>query len=208
MDEARGRTALVVVDMQPDFMPGGALPVAGGDALVPAVNRFVAEGGHALVVATQDWHPADHVSFASQHPGRAPFDSIALYGREQTLWPDHCVQGSAGAALHAGLDVRPFAAVFRKGASREVDSYSAFRNNWDPRGERPPTGLAGYLRERGCAAVEIVGLARDYCVLWSAEDSADAGFATTVVWDLTRPVDPASDERVRAALSARGVLVR
>ena len=199
------RRALVVVDMQPDFMPGGALPVDGGDALVEPVNRLLATGGFALAVATQDWHPADHVSFASQHAGRAPFETLELYGREQTLWPDHGVQGTRGAALQPALDQRPFAAVFRKGTSHDVDSYSAFRNNWDRHGERPKTGLAGYLRERDVHHVVLVGLARDYCVLWSAEDAADAGFETTVLWELTRPVDPASDGRVRAALAARGV---
>jgi nicotinamidase/pyrazinamidase len=202
-----GVAALLVVDVQPDFLPGGALAVAGGDAILAPLARLLALGRFPLVVATQDWHPPGHVSFASSHPGRAPFATVELYGRPQVLWPDHCVQGTPGAALHAGLPTAPLAAVVRKGMDPVVDSYSAFRNNWDARGERPATGLAGYLRERGVDELWLVGLARDYCVLWSAEDAADAGFRVRVLWDLTRPVDATADGRVRAALAARGVAV-
>jgi len=200
----RGR-ALLLVDIQPDFLPGGALPVADGDAILKPVRDLLASGRYDLVVATQDWHPPGHVSFASSHPGRKPFDQVELYGRPQILWPDHCVQGTPGAALHEMLPTEPLAAIVRKGADPAVDSYSAFRNNWDVDGERRPTGLGGYLRERDVEEVWLAGLARDFCVVWSAEDAADAGFTTRVLWNLTRPVDPGSDDRVRAALEERGV---
>jgi nicotinamidase/pyrazinamidase len=199
------RAALVVVDLQPDFLPGGALAVAGGDEVVEPAVRLLGERRFDLAVATQDWHPPGHVSFASSHPGRRPFEEVELYGRPQVLWPDHCVQDSPGAALDARLPTAPLAAILRKGADPAVDSYSAFRNNWNAAGNRPPTGLAGYLRERGVTEVWLAGLARDYCVLWSAEDAADAGFSVRVLWHLTRPVDPGSDDRVRARLAARGV---
>ncbi len=200
-------TALLVVDLQLDFLPGGALGVADGDAILEPVSDLIASARFPLVIATQDWHPRGHVSFASSHPGRSPFDEVDLHGRPQTLWPDHCVQGTPGAGLHPSLPVEPLAAIVRKGMDPAVDSYSTFRNNWDARGERPPTGLAGYLRERSVEEVWLVGLARDFCVLWSAEDAADAGFRVRVLWDLTRPVDPTSDERVARALAARGVEV-
>jgi nicotinamidase/pyrazinamidase len=204
---ARARTALLVVDIQHDFLPGGALAVAGGDAILVPIRRLLETESFGCVIATQDWHAKGHISFASSHAGRKPFETITLYGREQVLWPDHCVAGSAGAALHPSLPLDQVDAIIRKGTDPKVDSYSAFRNNWDERGNRPPTGLAGYLRERGITDVQICGLARDFCVLWSSEDAAEAGFATTVLWDLTRPVDPASDAAVRAALEKKGVRI-
>ncbi len=203
----RGRTALVVVDVQPDFMPGGPLGVTGADELVAPVSALLRSARFAHVVATQDWHPADHVSFASQHPGRQPFETVSLYGREQTLWPDHCIQGSAGAALHPGVDWDRVALILRKGGNRAVDSYSGFRHNWNAAGVRPPTGLAGALRELGVDSVVIVGIARDVCVKWTAEDAVAAGFSTTVIWDLTRPVDAGTDDAVRAGLEAAGVTI-
>lgn len=204
---AAERTALILVDIQPDFLPGGALPVPDGDAILEPVRRLLDSPCWPLRVATQDWHPPRHASFASSHPGRQPLDRIELHGHPQTLWPDHCVQGTDGAALHPDLDWRSIAAIIRKGADPRVDSYSGFRNNWGPDGTRPPTGLAGYLRERRVEAVVICGLARDFCVRWTAEDAAEAGFETTVLWDLTRPVDPASDAAVREALQHAGVRV-
>lgn len=201
------RSALILVDIQPDFMPGGALPVRGGDEILGGVRRLMEEAGFALQVATQDWHPPGHVSFASRHPGRAPMDVIELYGHDQTLWPDHCVQGTAGSELHPGLPWTHVEAVIRKGTDPVTDSYSGFRNNWNPDGKRPPTGLAGYLEERGIETVYVCGLARDVCVRWTAEDAADAGFDTRVLWDLTRSVDPSADEELRAALEDRGVRV-
>jgi nicotinamidase/pyrazinamidase len=202
------RTALIVVDMQPDFMPGGALPVAEGDTLVEPVRDLLLSGRFDVAVATQDWHPPHHVSFASRHGGKRPFDVIDLYGHEQVLWPDHCVQGTGGAALHAGVPGDWLDAIVRKGNDPAVDSYSGFRNNWNRWGDRPPTGLGGYLRERGITHVLVCGLARDYCVKWTAEDAAEAGFRTQVLWDLTRPVDPASDGRVRQDLEGKGVEVQ
>jgi len=206
--EDLARSALIVVDVQPDFLPGGALAVAEGDAILEPLRTLLLEASFGVVVATQDWHPRGHVSFASSHPGRAPFDQITLHGHPQTLWPDHCVQGTPGAALREGLPWERAAAVIRKGTQAEVDSYSGFRNNWDARGGRPPTGLAGYLREREIDAVLVCGLARDFCVKWTAEDAAAAGFRTTVLWELTRPVVPASDRAVRDDLGRAGVAVR
>lgn len=200
-------SALILVDLQPDFMPGGALPVAEGDVVVAPIRRLMERDLFDLYVATQDWHPAGHVSFASRHAGRKPFDVIQLHGHEQVLWPDHCVQGTPGAALHEGIAWNMVSAIIRKGTDAEVDSYSGFRNNWDPRGERPPTGLAGYLRERGVREIALCGLARDFCVKWSAEDAAADGFDTTFLWDLTRAVNPESDIRVRRELEAAGVTI-
>jgi nicotinamidase/pyrazinamidase len=199
--------ALIVVDLQVDFLPGGALAVAGGDEILDPIARLVDSGRHAVVIATQDWHPPGHASFASSHPGRQPFVEIELHGRPQVLWPDHCVQGSGGAELHPSLPRPPLTAIVRKGTDPQVDSYSAFRNNWDAQGTRRPTGLAGMLRELAVDAVDLVGLARDVCVRWSAEDAAAAGFETTVLWELTRPVDPGSDAAVRTAMIERGVRV-
>lgn len=198
-------TALLVVDMQPDFMPGGALAVNEGDTIVTPIARLMTDSGFGLVVATQDWHPPNHVSFASQHTGREPLDVIELHGHDQVLWPDHCVQGTAGAVLHPDLPWNGVSAIIRKGTDPACDSYSGFRNNWNPDGERPPTGLAGYLRDRGVAEVVVCGLARDYCVKWTAEDAAEAGFGVRVLWDLSRAVDPSADEQVRDDLRAAGV---
>ncbi len=201
------RACLLVVDLQPDFLPGGALPVGDGDAVLDGIRALLAGGRFGISVATQDWHPPGHLSFASSHQGKHPMDVIELHGHEQVLWPDHCVQGTKGAELLEGMPWDRVSLILRKGTDPRVDSYSAFRNNWDPDGRRPPTGLAGYLRECGIEEVWLCGLARDYCVKWSAEDAAAEGFRTRVLWNLTRPVDPASDERTRADLEARGVTV-
>jgi nicotinamidase/pyrazinamidase len=201
------RTALLLVDIQPDFLPGGALAVENGDAILEPIRALMERDSFGLYVATQDWHPPDHVSFASRHAGYAPLDVVEVHGHEQTLWPDHCVQGTSGAELHGAIPWERVSAIIRKGTDERTDSYSGFRNNWDPAGERPPTGLAGYLRERGIDTVVLCGLARDFCVKWSAEDAAAAGFRAVVLWDLTRPVDPASDERVRRDLETAGVEV-
>ena len=203
----RDRAALVVVDVQPDFLPGGALAVPEGDAILGPLRALMDGLPFALAVATQDWHPRGHVSFASAHSGRRPLDTVQVHGHPQTLWPDHCVQGTPGAELHESLAGARLSAVIRKGAQQDVDSYSGFRNNWDAAGQRPPTGLAGYLRERGVDEVFVCGLARDFCVKWTAEDAAAAGFRTTVLWDLTRPVIPASDEEVERDLKRAGVRV-
>ncbi|HLF11845.1 MAG TPA: bifunctional nicotinamidase/pyrazinamidase [Gammaproteobacteria bacterium] len=203
----RELAVLLLVDIQVDFVPGGALAVAGGDAIVAPIRALLASGIFAHVVATQDWHPPDHVSFASRHTGRQPLERISLYGREQVLWPDHCVAGTPGALLHAGLPSERIQAIIRKGMDRTVDSYSGFRNNWNEHNRRPPTGLRGYLEECGLIDVYVCGLARDYCVKWTAEDAADLGFKTSVIWDLTRAVDASNDGPVRAALLDKGVRI-
>ena len=203
-----GGRALLVVDIQPDFLPGGALGVAEGDQILEPIRELLARDEFDLYVATQDWHPPGHISFASSHPATKPFDVIELYDHDQVLWPDHCVQGTPGAALSTEIPWDQISAVIRKGAERDVDSYSGFRNNWSKDGTRPATGLAGYLRERGVTEVTICGLARDYCVKWSAEDAIAAGFTTTVLWELTRPVDPRSNDDVMEVLRRVGVTVR
>jgi nicotinamidase/pyrazinamidase len=201
------RAALIVVDLQPDFMPGGPLACHEGDALVPGINALLQARLFSHVVATQDWHPARHISFASAHAGAAPFEQIDLYGEPQMLWPDHCVQGSLGAALHDDVDWSSLNAIIRKGSHPGVDSYSGFRENHGPHGERPSTGLAGWLRERGVTEVYVCGLARDVCVLWTAQDAVDLGFRTHLLWDLSRPVTPTSDATTRDTLMAKGITI-
>src|SRR3974390_3364251 len=177
------RDVLLIIDVQNDFCPGGALAVPEGNEIVPAVNRLAAKFAH--VILTQDWHPRGHSSFASSHPGKQPFDSIpASYG-QQILWPDHCVQGTQGAAFHPGLDVPRAELVLRKGYRNAIDSYSAFREN----DRRTPTGLASYLKERGFERITLCGLATDFCVFYSARDAVEAGFATTVMLDACRGID-------------------
>ncbi|MGH8278993.1 MAG: bifunctional nicotinamidase/pyrazinamidase [Gammaproteobacteria bacterium] len=207
MQKAPASTALIVVDLQPDFMPGGALPCPEGDAIVPSIAALVASRRYATVIATQDWHPHGHASFASQHPAKKPFEQITLYGHPQVLWPDHCVQGSAGAELHPGVNWNAADLILRKGTRADVDSYSGFRENHGPDGTRPSTGLAGWLRERGITEVHVCGLARDYCVLWTAEDAASAGFKVTFLWDLTRPVSADNDGTVHQTLESIGASI-
>ena len=197
--------ALILVDLQPDFMPGGALPVEGGDEILAPIRRVMASRRFPLQVATQDWHPAGHVSFASRHAGKSPMEIIQLYGHDQVLWPDHCIQGTRGAELHPDLPWEHASVVIRKGEDPESDSYSGFRNNWNPAGERRRTGLAGYLRERDVTTIVLCGLARDVCVKWTAEDAANDAFHTYLIWDLTRGVDPSADDTVRADLERAGV---
>lgn len=189
--------ALLVVDVQNDFCPGGALPVPDGDAVVPVVNRLARHFDRVLL--TQDWHPAGHLSFASSHAGRKPYETIELpYGR-QILWPDHCVQGSAGAQFHPEIGVDHAELIIRKGFRREIDSYSAFVEN----DKSTPTGLGGYLDERGVTHLYLAGLATDFCVLWSVEDARRRNLEVTVVQDATRGIDIEGSvdrawERIRA----------
>ncbi len=175
--------ALIVVDLQIDFCPGGALAVAGGDDIVPLVNEMVQ--AHEHVVLTQDWHPAHHSSFASSHPGRAPFEVIEMPYGTQTLWPDHCIQGSGGAAFHPNFNRARAELIIRKGFRAAIDSYSAFYEN----DHATPTGLAGYLRERGISSLTMAGLATDFCVAFSALDAVKEGFDTTVRLDACRGID-------------------
>jgi nicotinamidase/pyrazinamidase len=174
---------LLVIDVQNDFCPGGALAVPDGDAVVPVINRLARDFAH--VVLTQDWHPVGHSSFASAHPGQVALTTIEMPYGPQILWPDHCVQGTEGAAFHSGLDLPRAELVLRKGYHPGIDSYSAFREN----DRRTATGLAAYLRERGFERVTLCGLATDFCVLYSALDAAAAGFATTLVLDACRGID-------------------
>jgi nicotinamidase/pyrazinamidase len=203
----KDRAALLVVDIQPDFFPGGALAVPRAKEILPPLRKLMNSRRFDLIVATQDWHPRDHVSFASNHAGRRPMETIDLYGHEQTLWPDHCVQGTAGAELHRGLPWEKATAIVRKATDPATDSYSAFRNNWDSRGNRPATGLAGYLKDRGVEDVFVCGLARDFCVRWSAEDALQEEFRVFVVWDLSRSIDPSSDDSLRRDLIQRGAKI-
>jgi nicotinamidase/pyrazinamidase len=191
---------LVIIDLQNDFCPGGALAVPDGDAVVPLVNRLARRFRH--VVLTQDWHPAGHSSFAGAHPGRQPFQEITLaYGR-QVLWPAHCVQGTRGAEFHPGLSVPHAELIVRKGYDRNIDSYSAMFEN----DRRTPTGLAGYLRERGLSRLFLVGLAFDYCVRYSAEDARRCSFAATIIVDACRAIDlEGSEAAAQASLAACGV---
>ena len=152
---------LIVVDVQPNFMPGGALACHEGDAVVPGIQQLLCARAFRHVVATQDWHPRGHVSFASLYAATAPFQQVELYGQPQTLWPDHCVQGTPGVELHSGIDWSPLDAVIRKGSDPGVDSYSGFRENHGPHGARPSTGLTSWLRERGVTEIFVCGLARD-----------------------------------------------
>jgi nicotinamidase/pyrazinamidase len=178
-----GSSALLVIDVQVDFCPGGHLPVPEGDAIVPLVNRLTK--GFARVVATQDWHPPGHVSFASSHRGKKPFDTVSTKDGEQVLWPDHCVPGTPGAEFHPGLDTLGFDLIVRKGRKPDLDSYSAFFEN----DRRTPTGLEFYLKGLGVEAVTLAGLALDVCVFYSAMDALRLGFRTTVVEDACRGID-------------------
>jgi len=192
------RDTLLVVDLQNDFLPGGALAVPDGHAVVPLVNRLAARFGH--VVLTQDWHPTAHRSFASSHPGKAQFDSVTLDYGPQVLWPDHCVRGTRGAEFAAALDIPHAALVIRKGCRRNVDSYSAFCEA----DRTTRTGLAGYLRERGHRRVFVAGLATDFCVAWTAIDARAEGFEVIVIEDACRAIDTrgslaAAWEQMRAA---------
>jgi len=185
---------LLAIDLQNDFCAGGALEVPGADGLIPTVNRLA--GNFAHVVLTQDWHPPSHQCFASSHPGRRPFETVRLAYGEQTLWPDHCVQGSPGAEFHPALDIPHAELILRKGYRAGVDSYSAFHEN----DRCTPTGLAGYLRERSFKRLFLAGLATDVCVLYTALDARLAGFETVLLAEACRAFD--RDDSLAAALKA------
>ncbi|TRW98663.1 bifunctional nicotinamidase/pyrazinamidase [Paracoccus sp. M683] len=192
--------ALIVIDMQNDFCPGGALGVAGGDQIVGHINTLMDR--FDAVILTQDWHPADHSSFASNNPEGQPFEVVEMPYGPQVLWPDHCVQGTSGAAFHRDLRVDRADLILRKGFRREVDSYSAFYEN----DHQTPTGLSSYLTERRLGALTFVGLAHDFCVAWSARDAAELGFEVSVIEAATRAIDlNGSREQARTDMINAGV---
>ena len=190
--------ALLLIDIQNDFLPGGALAVPEGDAIIPIVNKLQEQ--FDLVVATQDWHPENHKSFASNHEGRNTFEVIELKGLEQVLWPDHCLQGSSGAAFSNAVNMNRVEAVFRKGLNPEIDSYSGFYDN----GHLKSTGLTDYLRGKEVREVYLAGLAADYCVYFSAKDALQEGFKAFIIEDATRPINPEGFEKAKADVEARG----
>lgn len=204
MGEAvRSLDCLVLVDLQKDFMPGGALPVPHGDRIIGLANKLAMR--FSLVVASQDWHPPDHGSFASQHPDHEPGDVVELEGLTQVLWPDHCVQGTLGAEFHAGIDRSQISSVFQKGLDRKVDSYSAFFDN----ARRRSTGLCEHLQALGVSSVALMGLATDYCVKYSALDAASLGFETVLVLDGCRGIDlqPGDIDQACEEMRAAGVRI-
>ena len=191
---------LLIIDVQNDFCPGGALAVADGDAVVPVINRLMERFAH--VVLTQDWHPAGHSSFAASHPAAKPFETVRMPYGQQTLWPDHCIQGTPGAAFHPQLNTEKAELVIRKGFRPSIDSYSAFYEN----DRRTPTGLAGYLRERGLGRIFLAGLATDFCVYYSALDARRLGFDTVLSGPACRAIDlSGSLEVARAEMAKAGV---
>jgi nicotinamidase/pyrazinamidase len=190
--------ALLIIDIQNDFLPGGALAVPRGDEIIPLVNQL--QSRFELVVATQDWHPKEHKSFASNHEGKKVFEVIEWQGAEQVLWPDHCVQGTWGAELSSAVNWNTTEAIFRKGTNAEIDSYSGFYDN----GYLKSTGLAGYLKERKVTEVYIAGLAADYCVYFTAKDALEEGFKTCVIEDATRAIRAKGFEAARKDLEEKG----
>lgn len=190
--------ALIIVDVQNDFLKDGALEVPEGDKVVPLINQL--QEKFPLVVATQDWHPPGHESFASMHTGKEPFEQISLHGLSQVLWPDHCVQGTRGAELAAQLNTNRVEAIFRKGMEKEIDSYSGFFDN----GGRKSTGLTDYLKGRNVQEVYVAGLAGDYCVNYTANDALKLGFEPTVIADATRSIDSNGFERAMERFTEQG----
>jgi len=193
--------ALVIVDVQNDFIPGGSLPVPGGDGVIPVINRI--QERFDLVVATQDWHPPDQVSFASNHEGKMGFETITLGGVDQTLWPDHCVQGSNGADFHPDLETNRIEAIFRKGVDPWIDSYSGFFDN----DHKKSTGLTGYLRGKGVSELYLCGIAGDICVYFTARDALEEGFSVTLVEDAAHPLDREDYKKKLKELREKGVKV-
>lgn len=192
---------LIIIDVQNDFLPGGALAVPGGDSILPVINQILPEFG--LVVATQDWHPPQHKSFASAHTGKKPFEQIMLNGLEQTLWPDHCVQETKGADFAPQLNTNRIEAIFRKGTNPELDSYSGFFDN----GHLKSTGLAGYLRERQATELYFCGLAGDICVYYSLKDALKEGFTAYLLQQAVQPLNEKDFEKVKKELVQRGAVV-
>ena len=197
--------ALLLIDIQNGFCPGGNLAVADGDRVVPIANALIEGGGYDLIVASQDWHPKNHGSFASQHPGKQPFELGELSGKPQVLWPDHCVQGTSDADFHPDLDTAAFDYVQQKGENPAVDSYSAFRDN----DQSATTGLADYLIRQGVTSLDVCGLATDYCVSFSVLDALDMlpGVTVRLIEDASRGIDPEGIRAAIASLRAKGVAI-
>ncbi|GAA4134464.1 bifunctional nicotinamidase/pyrazinamidase [Sphingobacterium kyonggiense] len=194
--------ALIIVDVQNDFLPEGSLAVSKGDEIIPIINQL--QKDYDLIVATQDWHPANHLSFASQHEGKLPFEQIDLYGLDQVLWPDHCIQGSYGSEFSDELDMNRVEAVFRKGMDPKIDSYSGFFDN----GKRKDTGLGGYLRARNVEEVHVCGLAADFCVYFTAMDALAVGFKSAIISKATKAIDKgAFMEKKNDFIQAGGILL-
>ena len=192
---------LILIDIQNDFIPGGSLAVPGGDEIIPVVNQI--QNQFDLVVATQDWHPQNHKSFASNHAGKKPFEETEVAGMHQILWPDHCVQNSEGADFHPELKPQKIEAIFRKGMDQEVDSYSGFYDN----GHKKSTGLAGYLREKGATDLYFCGLAADVCVYFSIKDALQEGFSATLIEDATKALDDEKFAEMKKELQELGMKV-
>ncbi|MDT0642067.1 bifunctional nicotinamidase/pyrazinamidase [Zunongwangia sp. F363] len=190
--------ALLIIDVQNDFMPGGALAVPEGDKIVPIINRL--QEKFDLVIATQDWHPKEHASFAKSHPGKKEFEKIDLDGIEQILWPEHCVQNSEGAAFHKNLKTSKIEAIFRKGTNPGIDSYSGFYDN----AHLKSTGLSGYLKEKGVKEIYFCGLAAEFCVFFSVKDALKEGFSATLIEDATRALDNAEFEEAKQEIIENG----
>lgn len=193
---------LIIVDVQNDFIPGGSLEIANGDQIIPVINRL--QDQFDLVVATQDWHPNNHLSFASNHSDKRPFEKITLHGKEQTLWPDHCVQGTWGAEFHPGLQTNRIAAIFRKGMDPKVDSYSGFYDNH----HQISTGLSGYLKEKGVTEVHFCGLATDICVYFTIIDAINEGFPAVLIEDASQPLNHNEFKEIKQKLITWGVRIR
>jgi nicotinamidase/pyrazinamidase len=192
---------LIICDVQNDFLSGGSLEVPAGNEIIPVINRI--QRYFELVIATQDWHPPNHISFASNHRDKRPFDNIEWQGMKQTLWPDHCVQGSSGAEFHPELEMNKAEAIFRKGMDSEIDSYSGFYDN----GHKKDTGLAGYLLRRGSKELFICGLAADVCVWYSIVDACKIGFSVVLVEDATKPIDEKEFVNIKQEMQRLGVKI-
>lgn len=193
--------ALIIVDIQYDFLEGGSLEVPGGNEVIPLINEL--QKNYELIVATQDWHPAHHKSFAAEHPGKNEFEIIDLNGLQQVLWPVHCVQGRHGADFHDELEIKKIEAIFRKGMNPEVDSYSGFFDN----GRRKNTGLDGYLKNRKVDEVHICGLASDFCVNYTANDALDLGYKTIIIESASRSIDADNWEKIKRDFELKGGLI-
>lgn len=193
--------AFVIIDIQYDFLPGGSLAVNEGDKVIPLINQL--QDNFDLIVATQDWHPHNHQSFAAEHEGKKEFEVIDLHGLNQVLWPVHCVQGTDGAKFVEELEANKIAAIFRKGMNMEIDSYSGFFDN----GRRQNTGMHGFLQDRQVNELFIAGLATDYCVYYTANDALDLGYKVNVIEDASRPIDPENWEKLKKELIEKGAKV-